>query len=537
MKISIQSFKGVAPRINPRYLPEGVAQTCRNAEAIGWSLKPYAHPTDTADTIPVTTKTLYRYNAQGQTPMWFHWDDDVDVVKSQIANDTEEWTHFTGDSEAVGPRSTYASIVGSGNSVSMGVQPPEQKLSLLVQGEEPDASAGEVPETRVYVATFIRQLAGVTAQSMPSPASNTVDVYSSTQSVDVDLPALNSASNVTGIRLYRSVSGEYLFVGEFDAAKAGTTINDAAKSDELNQPLPSLNWAPPPEDLTGLVNMPNGVVAGFVNRDVFFCEPYRPYAWPVAYMQSLDYDIVGLGVLDTTLVVLTTGEPYFIQGATPDSMVVVKAQNPQSCVSKRSIVSAQGSVFYASPDGLMRVSTSGSELVTWEKFSVEQWQALNPASFNAFFHEDKYIAFYDNGTESGAFVMDLRTGEVSFSEVYAEAGFRDLFDDALYIKQAGRSTVSIWRGSNAKQEAVWRSKRYSMPRRTSLSWAHVEAENYPLTCRVYSDGALIHTQNVASRDPFRLPSAPGRDWEVEVETDKEVFALMLAQSSKELASG
>ena len=40
MKISIQSFKGVSPRVNPRYLDEGGAQVALNVEAFGQSVKP-----------------------------------------------------------------------------------------------------------------------------------------------------------------------------------------------------------------------------------------------------------------------------------------------------------------------------------------------------------------------------------------------------------------------------------------------------------------------------------------------------------------
>ena len=76
-----------------------------------------------------------------------------------------------------------------------------------------------------------------------------------------------------------------------------------------------------------------------------------------------------------------------------------------------------------------------------------------------------------------------------------------------------------------------------MPKWTCFGWGHVEAENYPVTCRVYVDDALVHTQTVTSRSPFRLPAIKGRDWEIELETDKEVFAVMLAQSSQELAGG
>jgi len=537
MKFSIQSFKGVAPRVNPRYLPDGMAQVCRNAEAIGWSLKPMPSAEPSGDSVDSLAETIYLYNAQGDTPLWLDWQDDVDIAKAQIANDSEEWTHFTGDSRKARPHSTYASIAYSGGSTTLGVLPPENKPPVALSGNRPDASTGEVPDARVYVTTFVRKVAGLTAESMPSPASDVLEVYDSTQTVDLDLPALPTGSSATHIRLYRSTGGDYLYVDEYPISSAGTTVNDSADADSLNEIIPSLDWAPPPEGLSGLTNMPNGVVAGFVGRDVFFCEPYRPYAWPVKYMQSLDYDIVGLGVIDTTLVVATTGEPYLIQGATPDSMVVVKGEAPQACVSKRSIVSAQGSVFYASPDGLVRMSSNSTELLTWEKFDPADWKALNPESFRATFHEDKYIAFYDGENEAGALVMDLRTGEVSFSDQFAEAMHRDLFTDTLYIKPAGSGSLLKWRSDDTKQTAVWRSKLYTMPYTTCFSCAQVEAEGYPLTLRLYANGDLLHEQAVQSRDAFRLPAKPARDWEFELETQHEVFAVSIAQSMQELASG
>ena len=537
MKIGVQSFKGVAPRLNPRYLPDGMAQECRNAEAIGWSLKPMQKPEDTNESVPSSTETLFLYNADGDSPLWLDWDSDVDVVKGQIANDTEKWIHYTGD-RINGPRSTYGSIVYSGESIDMGVKPPQTKLTVSVVGDPPTDTTGETQETRVYVATFVRTVGGLSAESSPSPESEFVNLYPSTQSVDVTLPELEGSSNISEIRLYRSNAGQFLFLGQYPVAQAGTTINDDIPADELNETLPSLDWTQPPDDLEGLTNLPNGVVAGFVRKDIYFCVPYRPYAWPVGYMQSVDSDVVGLGAIDTTLVVLTTGEPYMIQGATPDSMVVVKGESPQSCVSKRSIVSAAGAVFYASPDGLIKLSSASLDIVTWEKFDQKTWQALNPSSFNAVYHEDKYIAFYDNGTEKGAFIYDLRTGEVSFSQVHAQAAFRDLFSDSLYYKAESSGEIMQWRAdATSAQTALWRSKCYTMPRPTSFSCANVEAVGYPLTFRIYTDGELAHEQTVSGRDEFRLPALVGRDWEFELETKEEVFAVAIAQSVEELARG
>ncbi len=117
--------------------------------------------------------------------------------------------------------------------------------------------------------------------------------------------------------------------------------------------------------MKGLINLPNGIMAGFEGRDVYFCEPYRPYAWPAAYQQTVDYPVVGLGRLDTSLVVLTKGAPYLISGSAPGYMTVVKADLEQACVSKRSIVSMGSAVFYASPDGLVALAASGSRVLTY----------------------------------------------------------------------------------------------------------------------------------------------------------------------------
>ena len=59
-----------------------------------------------------------------------------------------------------------------------------------------------------------------------------------------------------------------------------------------------------------MVVMPGGVIAGFAGRDVYFCEPFKPHAWPVAYSMPVDAEIVTLGVYDTTLLVPIVGQKH-----------------------------------------------------------------------------------------------------------------------------------------------------------------------------------------------------------------------------------
>lgn len=392
--------------------------------------------------------------------------------------------------------------------------------------EEPSAT-----ESRSYVFTWVNKESGFEFESGPSAASEIVDVHVGQEVTISGFSTIASGYTATHKRLYRTVSGVFLFVEELPYSQ--TSYTDTKIADELAEELPSLTWSPPPADLKGLINLPNGMMAGFIGRDVYFCEAYRPHAWPLNYVQTMDFPVVGLGRMDTTLAVLTTGTPYFIQGSSPDSTVVVKSDLEQACASKRSIVSTNGVVVYASPDGLIMLTPGGSQMVTEKYFNRAQWQAyFNPASINAYSHDMKYIAFYDNGTTQGGFIYDFKSQQFILHNLYATAGYSDLQRDQLFVVSSNR-LLKKWEQGSALTY-TWKSKKFTMPYPIGFTCAQVEAETYPVTCKIYQAGTLIHTQTVASREPFRLPSNVGRDWEIQLEGTSEVFSLDLAQSMGEL---
>jgi hypothetical protein len=251
-------------------------------------------------------------------------------------------------------------------------------------------------------------------------------------------------------------------------------------------------------------------------------------------MQSLDYPVVGLGRMDTTLAVLTTGSPYLIQGGHPDSMTVVKSDLEQSCSSKRSIVSTNGAVLYASPDGLVMLSSNGSKIVTEQYFTRAQWQAyFKPESINAYQHDLKYIGFYDNGTTQGSFVYDLTSGALITTSIYATAGYNDLQIDKLFVVGEDLAVKPWFEG--AGRSYVWRSKKFTFPKPVSMACAQLESETYPATAKFYVDGTLAYTHTVTDRVPFRIAAVSGRDWEVQIEGNGEVFGFAMAQSMSELS--
>ena len=383
---------------------------------------------------------------------------------------------------------------------------------------------------------------------------------------------------ITGIRVYRAVAGVYLFVDEVPAADLlgnDFTFVDRKLAAELGEPCPSVTWSAPPPELKGLINLPNGLTAGFAGRDVYFSPPYRPYTYPQEYVQTLDYPIVGLGRLDTTLVVLTKGTPYLIQGTAPEYMRVVKSDLEQACVSKRSIVSMEGAVLYASPDGLVLLTAGGAKVISEALFRREDWQRLNPHSLHAYGHDGKYIAFHDKATindvDYHGFILDLKSQQfVQHNISDITAGYSDLRFDQLYLirQVAGANQVVKW-AAGANLLGRWRSKLFTMPQIQGFAGAQVEAERYGGSYLSSDSGAyllegdltydvvgsisvkfwlyradpgeltehrcgLVDNQ-VASRGPFRLEAKHGRDWVIELETSAEVFNVCMAQSMTELA--
>ncbi|MCK7581023.1 MAG: hypothetical protein MZV65_38995 [Chromatiales bacterium] len=393
-------------------------------------------------------------------------------------------------------------------------------------------------ETRVYAYTWVSSVAGWERESAPSPASASLDVFVG-QGVRVTRPAETPDPQATHWRLYRSVDGTYLLASPEDIALDVTVYDDTLAADDLGEELPSLTWDAPPSGLRGLISLPNGMMAGFLGQDVYFCEPYRAHAWPSNYVMTVDYPIVGLGRLDTTLVVLTVGVPYIIQGSHPDSLVMVKADIEQACLAKRSIATIDNAIFYASPDGLMRLTTGGSELVTTALMTRAQWQALDPSDIHAYAYDGKYMAFYGNG-RSGGFVYDTREAQFYFHEIgRITAGYTDLLEDRLYVAAAGGLVLAPW-GEGAPCAGVWQSKRFAFPQITGFSCVQLEAEHYPteapIRLEVIADDVVVFARDVLSRTPMRLPAVQARDWEVRFTVPVEIFNVALAQSMSEIAS-
>ena len=561
-------FSGIAPGVAPRLIADQFGQIAQNIDFESGRLTPTKTNTDTYTLQNGARRSIYYYRDTN----WLEWSEDgVDVVAGPIPNDTNERLYFTGDDY---PRvGTVASMVSgsSGYPVTtyrLGVPAPSNAPTIAQSGT---VTATETPETRAYVYTLVTSLG---EEGPPSLASTTLDV-TSTETVTVSMPTGNNPSgnyffsSAAKKRIYRSNTGsqftDFQFVAE--VAFATTSFADTVSSSLLSEVLPSGTWIGPPDDNTslypdgpmlGLTAVGNGVMAGFSGKRFCLSEPYLPHAWPIDYRITLEEDIVDIAATGNGVVALTDGTPYFVTGTDPAALTPIRIDLAQACVNKNSVVDMGEFVLYAAPDGLVAVSGSTGEVVSRGLISVDQWStSFHPTLIRAFRHEGTYVAFYNNGGSLGGWVYDPRASEASFSTITVSAEVRGGFEDPksgqLFVIEGNK--IRKYRGGASNNTLTFKTKKFVTPAPVSMAWVSVHAEAYPVTVKVYGDGALIsnytlsessgvYTQatttpsgisNGTLREPImRLPSAVASEWEVEVSGAVSINEICLAQSMDEI---
>jgi len=341
---------------------------------------------------------------------------------------------------------------------------------------------------------------------------------------------------------------------------------------ELGETLESTDWDLPPNDLRGSLALPNGVMAGFRRNQLCLSAPNRPHAWPVSFRLNTDTDIVGIGNIDTTVVIGTKSFVYLAGGTDPALYSMSKLEVPQACVSKRSIAYLTGiGVVFASPDGLIAVAGTGQiRNLTETVFTREQWQALAPETIIGVAHDDIYHLFYENSTPGG-FALDMKQSGFGLVPLayHAIASHADPVTDNLYLvldsddeptdnllplpstapggsTLAGTTIVQFDGQEGAKMVYRWRSKLYLLPHPTSFFMAQVKAYAYTNTVirfykQTYSEvygtwqDILVRELVVTSEEEF--PLTVGSDysrfwWEV-LSTDR-IQSVQIVQDVNEL---
>jgi len=571
---------------------------------VGWAASRYAGET-------VTVKKPYQQI--GKTYLEFK--NRVKVAKTPVTSDKFKRLYWTGETypavagqeQLVGTTSPGATrsraniskfrlgIPTPRRPMSVGVAEGEQvSISSNTKGTASNVSAANAAISTLlvsYVYTFVSAFGEEGPPSAPSIPTRfgfgQSLVLSNIGSEELNLMSnseYNFAENSGAIkRIYRSNTGSadtlFQFVDEIPFSN--TAYIDTKDASFLGEVLPSTSWIGPPNDdeflypdgpMQGLTEMANGMFAGFSGTRLCFSEAFLPHAWPVEYRRTVEDKIVALGAVSNGIFVLTEGKPYFFSGNDGSVMVGTQIDFAQACINVDSVVDMGESVFYAGPDGLCSVSTSGADIITAGLISYHQWiNTYKAQNYIASKHEGKYVAFFTDPSESfGGWQFDPTTPESALSNLTRSATaltvYNDPSDDNLYVVEG--VNIKQFGGSNtAVLPYVWKSKKFVAPYPVSMSYVSVHADEYPLydsgasatpklEIAVAADGVEIFKANLAKtaagvlyqetttpsgvadfilyESIMRLPSALGIEWEITITGDKPVNEVCLAQSTQEM---
>ncbi|QTG13052.1 hypothetical protein G6M86_07270 [Agrobacterium tumefaciens] len=443
--INISAFIGERPLILPRLLPETAAQEAVNARLDDGGLTPIRKSLETGEFASAAAVTIYRHNG-----VWLSWPVVVDAAPGPVA---QERLYYTGDGA---PKMRINAVI-----YNLAVPRPTTALTAVASG----AGTGDT-QSRTYVYTYVTDFGEETA---PAPASSVID-WKPGQTVTLSGFALPVAGrSITKQRIYRSQtgsSGTYLYFIAERAASASNFV-DTAAVDAFQEALPSAGWDEPPATLTGLTVMPNGMMAAFVGRSVYFCEPWRPHVWPDKYIMNCDSEVVALGSIGNVLVVMTKAHPYVMTGSHPDSMQSQKLEANYPCINAKGVVDLGYAICYPTNDGLIAVGGDGSvNLVTRELFRPHDWLKLSPATAIGAQYSGAYAMFYDVEQEGkrDAGCLFITVGATPFlirsAEIVAACYF-DVGDSALYFTRPGDTNIYRFDPPDGPPETmIWRSKEW-----------------------------------------------------------------------------
>lgn len=514
MKLQLTAFSGEQPRVIPRLLSDNASQIASNVRLDNGALVPFRKSMITK-LLEEQAQTIYLHNEQ-----WYSFDQVVDVAPAPIAEDR---LYYTGDGS---PK-----MIVDGDTYELAIPTPESKPVADVIGEpDPDLSS-----TILYAYTWVTKFG---EESKPSPLSDGV-LWS--PSLDVELTGFGPipiGRAVNKMRIYRSQtsslgSTELFFIAERDAS----TDPFVDASLPIQTPIETLDFDPPPDNLQGIIPLPNGGMAGFFGKTLCFAEPYLPHTYPQKYYLTTDYPIVALGSFGSSIAVMTEGNPYIVQGTAPENMIMEKLELNLPCISSRGVVDLGYSIAYPSHEGLVTIGNGGASIVTSSLFTRTQWLNLKPKTFVASQFSGRYFVTYD-GKES--LLIDL-SGTQPFlirEPEIADALHYDIETGILYLLKNG-TEISEWDALGAEYgDMTWKSKEFVLPTYTNFGAILAEGDNVDdgtFELRVYADKKLIHTVT-KTNSIARLPAKNlARTWEIEVYGNVQIDMITIATTPTELA--
>lgn len=592
----IDTFGGMVPAVDKRLLQPSSADHIENGWVYSGRLQGFPALTQITTLNAATQKVFRLPNGQPDAQhiddsTWLEFEDpDTDVLRGAVIGDTYD-RYYAASPTAAPKYNTRARLDNNDDWWLLGVPQPDAPSITSTSG-----GSSSIVEVRAYCLTWVTTYGEEGPASDPVLDTGLVDDTWALSLTPPDSDDMGVDRTIANTRIYRTITGAdgvTVFFMVAEVAASTTSYNDTLSDDvvSLNSQLESTNWIGPPSDLEGFVAMPNGIFAGWRENEIWFSEPYRPHAWPAAYSIVVDYPIVGMGVTNQTLMVLTQGYPVGVSGIHPATMAQSISKSLEPCLARGSILSTTEGVYYASPNGLVlagggMIKNLTTDLVTKDKwnnfvtvpslraarlgtayyaFGSHRSGMFDPLSFDALsFAQEDFTGAY------AGIMIDPANGRVGFNLLSSTLATDNVLNDTwsgetLIIRDSKLWRVDLSTLDPIRQVYIWRSKMfqtrlpenlaamriywdvpdggYETPGTAPAEAGDSQVEFPSLTgtygvVRVYADDVLVMTrQLIESGELIRLPSGFKADfYQFEFETYVDIWSVQIGSSAKALKS-
>jgi hypothetical protein len=487
--IAHKTYAGLRPALAAHLLADHEAQIAQNCNFSRGDLRSFRAPSLEQPLALGTIQSILQYEENGNIH-WVESANDIDAIKNPVANDAYERLFFTGETEMrfFANDNISSPFDAATDYYKAGIPAPTAAPTVARVG-------GAGADYRAYFYIYVNAYGDVGANS----ALGSISDYSSGRMTVADIVSAPAGRAIDRIWVYRtnasgSEVGLFQFVCEamfFDAAAsysqgdfvvysgalyectnagghsgawnaANFTAGEAVADADLGAVFAYETYLPPPDGLKGLIVIANDICAGFYGNTLYISVPGKPYAYPVAYRKSFDYDIVGIAGYGSNIIVCTTGIPYRVFGQHSASMAVVPYSDFLPCSAKRTISTWQNAVYYSSTNGMARVNNTEALLISAEQpdappiIDKDSWQDTYVPTHGCFY-QDLYFAF----SASISFYIDFQRRFCVTLSPIAQAGYVSEQDGHFYlaIDQGGTLYAQKWEGDSTNYlPFTWRSK-------------------------------------------------------------------------------
>lgn len=549
--IRLLKFGGMRPAVESRYLNEPFAIDARNTFLLDGRLTPFAEPADTGvSAVPGATALLLAPGYGGDP-----WLVTAAGASSLVPIHGTVLCPDGGAVAAFFPDGTPPQIITQAGDVDplVPVAPTSPVVPTRWAPDE-DVGSNTGPDARSWTYTWIYE-GGV--ESRPAPPSATVTTTDGTWWT-LDLPA--APADVIGCRIYRYTSGlgnvmgtdkvptatGYQLLVDIERAVSGfpaVFIDNIPQREIDGTPLQTLFDAGPPL-MDQVVAMELGYLVGFKGNQLYFSERGMPHAWPVKYRMVFPHRIRGIAVFQNVVYIGTNGFPYVVEIAPPTgdqtdmTWRTTEIQQHLPLIGDEAITATDYGAAYASELGMVTLTGRTAQLLTRGRIDERVWEQTY-APLRVVWHKGRLFC---SGGPIGGFVLSwqgsdgLDVGDVvaiDWVPFLAHGGT----DGRLYYVGAS-GDILAWNEGVVPMGYRWVSRRIVGPGFMKFAAAKVEGDfsgGAGVTCRIYSDDTLYHTEVLTGSATFRLPDAPrGIEWRVELEGTARIHEFHMATSRKEL---